>query len=490
MKLTEILSCLPFYDGPTSVQDIDIQSIEVDHRDVSEGDMFICIKGHTVDGHDFAEGAIERGACAIISEKELDVSVPLFIVPDTSRALALVASTFYRHPTNDLSLIGVTGTNGKTTVTYLLEKIFKEYEQTTGLIGTIQMKIGDQSYPIQNTTPNALVLQRSFKQMKDENIDQAIMEVSSHALDEGRVFGCDFDVAIFTNLSQDHLDYHKDMDDYLRAKSLLFSQLGNRYGGERKFAILNADEAASDLLKRSTAQHVLTYGCEHPSDVAAKNIQLDMTHTRFTLLTPAGNVEITSQLIGMFNVYNMLAASAAAIALDVPLSIIKKALENISGVSGRFESVNAGQSFAVVVDYAHTPDSLENVLQTIKEFAERNIYVVVGCGGDRDRTKRPLMAQIAVKYASHAIFTSDNPRTEDPDAIIDDMVAGLSDQQENFEVITDRKRAITHAVNRANQDDIILVAGKGHETYQQIGEVTYDFDDREVAREAILLRGE
>src|SRR5699024_14333 len=223
MKLTEILSCLPFYDGPTSVQDIDIQSIEVDHRDVSEGDMFICIKGHTVDGHDFAGGAIARGACAILSEKELNVSLHLFSLRDTSTALRLLASTFYRRPTNHCTLIRVTGLNGKTTVTYLLGKRVKAYDQTKDLIGTIQMKIGDQSYPIQNTTPNALVLQRSFKQIKDENIDQAIMEVSSHALDEGRVFGCDFDVAIFTNLSQDHLDYHKDIDDYLQTKRRTFT---------------------------------------------------------------------------------------------------------------------------------------------------------------------------------------------------------------------------------------------------------------------------
>ncbi len=490
MKLTEVLSCLPFYDGPTPVPQIDIQSIEVDHRNIVEGDMFVCIKGHTVDGHDFAKKAIDRGARVIIAEKELDVPAPVFTVPDTSRALAMLASTFYHHPTNELPLIGVTGTNGKTTVTYVLEKIFNEYGRKTGLIGTIQMKIGEQSYPIHNTTPNALVLQQSFKEMNDKNIDQAIMEVSSHALDQGRVFGCNFDVAVFTNLSQDHLDYHKDMDDYLRAKSLLFSQLGNSYNGEKKFAVLNADEEASALLKRSTAQHVLTYGCNHPADVIAKDIQLEITKTTFTLQTPEETVEIQSNLIGMFNVYNMLAASAAALALDVPVSIIQKALESIKGVNGRFEPVNAGQSFAVVVDYAHTPDSLENVLQTINEFSKRNVYVVVGCGGDRDRTKRPLMAQIAVKYADRAVFTSDNPRTEDPEAILDDMVRGLSRNETNYEVITDRKRAIHHAVNIAKRDDVILIAGKGHETYQQIGDVTYDFDDREVAREAIFSREE
>lgn len=457
----------------------------MDSRKAGKGDLFVCIEGFTVDGHDFAEQAVNNGASAVLAEKELDLPVPVIIVTDTSRTLAMLAVEFSNHPTGKFSLTGVTGTNGKTTVTYLLEAIFNKYKKKTGLIGTIQMKIGQEIYPIENTTPNALVLQNMFSDMADACVEEAIMEVSSHALDQGRVFGSDFDVAIFTNLSQDHLDYHQNMDDYLRAKSLLFAQLGNTYDDKTKYAIINKDDPASDVLQRSTAQHILTYGCDNKADVMATNIQLDITSTEFVLETPEGSVEISSQLIGMFNIYNMLAASAAALAKGVSLHIIKEALEDIKGINGRFEAVQADQSYAVIVDYAHTPDSLENVLQTIKEFATENIYVVVGCGGDRDRSKRPLMAKTAVKYADQAIFTSDNPRTENPDEIIDDMVNGLQEDETNYQVISDRRQAIHEAVNKASGEDVILIAGKGHETYQQIGQEKYDFDDRKVAIEAI-----
>lgn len=490
MKLTELLSILPFYKAlnHNQIDDKIIHGIEIDDRNVKSGDLFICIKGYTVDGHDYAKQAIENGACAILAEKDVGVSVPTIIVSDTSKVLAIVASKFFNYPTRDLPLIGITGTNGKTTTTYLLESIFNEYQLKTGLIGTIQMKIGDESFPINNTTPHALLLQKTFSDMRAANVDQAIMEVSSHALDLGRVYGCEFDIAVFTNLSQDHLDFHKDLDDYLRAKSLLFAQLGNGYYDHApKFAILNADDAHVDVLKRSTSQHVMTYGCHHQSDVMATNIKLTLHETSFTLETPVGKIAISSQLIGKFNVYNMLAASSAAIAANVPLEIIKKALENITGVNGRFEQVVAGQNFAVIVDYAHTPDSLENVLQTISGFAHRRVFVVVGCGGDRDRTKRPLMAEISLKYADHTIFTSDNPRTEDPDNILRDMTSGLAES--NYEVINDRKQAIFKAIDLAEADDVILIAGKGHETYQEINGIKYDFDDREIAKEAIKKKG-
>lgn len=490
MKLTELLSILPFYKeiNHSQIDDKIIQGIEIDDRNIKSGDLFICIKGFTVDGHDFAKQAIENGACAILAEKDVGVSVPTIIVPDTSKILAMIATKFYEYPTRDLPLIGITGTNGKTTTTYLLEAIFNEYELKTGLIGTIQMKIGDQSIPINNTTPHALLLQKTFSDMKAANVDQAIMEVSSHALDLGRVYGCDFDIAVFTNLSQDHLDYHKDLDDYLRAKSLLFAQLGNSYHAHSpKFAVLNADDAHVDLLKRSTAQHILTYGCHQQSDVMATNIKITLHETSFTLVTPVGEIAVRSQLVGKFNVYNMLAASSAAIAANVPLEVIKKALENIAGVNGRFEQVVAGQDFAVIVDYAHTPDSLENVLQTISGFANQQVFVVVGCGGDRDRTKRPLMAEISLKYADHTIFTADNPRTEDPGHILQDMTTGLTGS--NYEVIQDRKDAIHKAIDLAEANDVILIAGKGHETYQEINGVKYDFDDHKIAEEAIKTKG-
>lgn len=485
MKLTELLSSLPFYETTTKqLGEYEINMIQMDHRKIQAGDLFVCIKGFTVDGHDFAEQAIENGAQIIIAEKEMGVTVPTIIVADTSRSLAMIAAKFFQYPSEKLPLIGITGTNGKTTTSYLLEAIFSHYGHKTGLIGTIQMKIGDQSFPVNNTTPDSLLLQKTFKQMVDESVDIAMMEVSSHALDMGRVNGTDFDVAVYTNLSQDHLDYHKDMDDYAQAKSLLFSQLGNNYRDQnKKYAIINEDDSYRDSFKRSTAQHVLTYGCEQTADIMATNINLGVIKTSFTLETPVGKIEITSHLIGLFNVYNMLAASSVAIAFGVPLTVIKEALEGMHGVDGRFEQVVEGQGFGVIVDYAHTPDSLENVLQTIREFSTQKVYVVVGCGGDRDRAKRPLMANMALKYADKALFTADNPRTEDPDAILEDMTKDL--EQRHYEVIPDRKEAIQHAIQLANDDDIILIAGKGHETYQEINRVKYDFDDRKIARAAI-----
>jgi UDP-N-acetylmuramoyl-L-alanyl-D-glutamate--2,6-diaminopimelate ligase len=490
MKLKALFSAIPFYEANSSIENIEIETLEMDSRSVREGSLFVCIPGFTVDGHHFVEEAVANGAVAIVAEKPVEANVPVIIVPDTARTLSMLAVTFHRDPTKSLPLIGVTGTNGKTTVTYLLETIFHHYEKKTAVIGTIQMKIGDDTYPVNNTTPDSLHLQRSFSKMLEQGVDQGIMEVSSHALDMGRVYGCNFDVAVFTNLSQDHLDYHKNMDDYLRAKSLLFSQLGNTYEKDKqKFAVINTDDPASDLIKRSTAQHVITYGYKQDAQVMAKDIKLDASGTYFRMVTPAGEAEINSSLIGNFNVYNMLAAGGAAIASGIPLSVIKKALESIKGVSGRFESVNVNQDFSVIVDYAHTPDSLENVLQTARDFADKKMYVIVGCGGDRDRTKRPLMAAVALKYADHAIFTSDNPRTEDPQAILDDMTAEAEKISKNYEVIVDRKKAIHHAVQLAEKDDIILIAGKGHETYQQIGNTKYNFDDREVARQAIQLKG-
>lgn len=488
MLLTDLLLALPFYSTKNTIEHMHIQHIQMDHRKIKAGDMFVCIKGFTVDGHQFAEDAVKNGATVIVAEKELDIDGAIVIqVADTTRALAMLASKFYQYPTTQFPLIGITGTNGKTTTTYILEKIFNQHQQKTGLIGTIQVKIGEKTHAIKNTTPDALQLQHIFKEMVDENVDIAMMEVSSHALDLGRVFGCDFDIAVFTNLSQDHLDYHTDMEDYLRAKTLLFTGLGNHYTEKPKYAVLNADDVHSEKIKKSTAQPIMTYGFENSADVMATDITYQLGSTTFTLVTPSGNIAITSPLIGKFNVYNMLAASTVALLLDIPLQTIKEALEHLDGVDGRFQQVSIGQKYAVIVDYAHTPDSLENVLQTIKEFAKGNIYVVVGTGGDRDRTKRPLMANVAIEYGDRAIFTSDNPRTEEPSAILADMTTGITG--DNYTVIENRKDAIHHAINLAANGDIILIAGKGHETYQEINGVRYDFDDREIAKEAIKQKG-
>lgn len=488
MKLRELLSVLPIYELRNVDLNIEINHVKMDDREIEAGDLFVCIKGFTVDGHDFAERALKRGAAVVVCERELAIeNAPMVVVPDTNRALALLANKFYDYPTNKLQLVGVTGTNGKTTTTYLLESIFQKHRHRTGIIGTIQLKIGNESEPVKNTTPNALELQTYFHRMVEENVDIAFMEVSSHALDLGRTYGCDFDVAVFTNLSQDHLDYHETMENYLDAKRLLFTGLGNRYSDRQKFAVINADDPNSEKIMKRTMQPIVTYGIKNDAHIKAKEITYSLTNTHFTVKTPKGEIEIDSRLIGQFNVYNMLAAIAASYVLNVPLTTIKQALEEVSGVDGRFERVDCGQDFAVIVDYAHTPDSLKNVLATIKEFAKKKVYVVVGSGGDRDRTKRPLMAQAALDYSDWAIFTSDNPRTEDPMQILRDMTEGI--KGDHYEVIENRREAIFRAIELAETGDVVLIAGKGHETYQEINGIRYDFDDRIVAKEALEKKG-
>jgi UDP-N-acetylmuramoyl-L-alanyl-D-glutamate--2,6-diaminopimelate ligase len=486
MKLQTLLSYLHDFtayvgENPT------ITSIEMDSREVKKGSLFICIQGFTVDGHDFAKQAVDRGAVAVIAEKPLDLPVPVIQVKDSRRAMAVLADAFYGQPTHRLHLIGVTGTNGKTTTTHIIERIFRNARKKTGLIGTINIKIGDEMYDVKNTTPESLILQKTFKKMVDEQVDVAVMEVSSHALHMGRVHGCDFDVAVFTNLTQDHLDYHQTMDHYRWSKGLLFAQLGNRFNHERpRFAIFNEDDPASSEYKKSTAATIITYGIDQKSDIMAKNIEITTSGTTFDLVTPIDTVRVHTKLIGKFSVYNILAAVSACLVSRVPLATIVETIEQMEGVPGRFEVVDEGQDFTVIVDYAHTPDSLENVLKTIRQFAKKKVFVVVGCGGDRDRTKRPLMAQIAAQYGDVPIFTSDNPRSEDPLAILKEMEAGVSGK--NIVSIVDRKEAIAYAINHAQEGDIVLIAGKGHETYQIIGDQVLHFDDRLVAREAIQQR--
>jgi UDP-N-acetylmuramoyl-L-alanyl-D-glutamate--2,6-diaminopimelate ligase len=479
-KLLENLHLLVPYQG----ENLEITSIENDNRKVQKGGLFICIKGYTVDGHDFAESAVENGAAAILAERALSLDVPVILVKDTTRAMAVLSDAFYGQPTKKLHLIGITGTNGKTTTSHLIEKIFDDTGHKTGLIGTMYTKIADQIIETKNTTPESLTLQKTFHQMVEAGVDTTVMEVSSHALDLGRVHGCDYDVAVFTNLTQDHLDYHKTMDEYKRAKSLLFAQLGNTFEHQNpKFAVLNADDPASEMFKRSTAAHVVTYGIDEKADIKAENIEMTATGTNFDLIVDTEKYQIQMQLIGKFSVYNVLASIAVSLVSGIELNKVIKSIESVTGVAGRFELVNAGQDFTVIVDYAHTPDSLENVLKTIQHLVKNKIYCIVGCGGDRDRTKRPLMAQIACRFASDPIFTSDNPRSEDPLAILKEMEAGV--QGKAYKTILDRKEAIETAIRQASEGDVILIAGKGHETYQIIGNVVHDFDDRLIARKAI-----
>lgn len=483
MKLKQLLNALWIYRYEGNKDNIDIQSVEMDSRLVTKGSAFICIEGYNTDGHQYVKQAIRNGAVLIVAEKEVKSSVPVVYVSDTKRAMAVIANTFYHHPTQALNLIGVTGTNGKTTVTNMIHTIITNQKIKTGLIGTIEMKIGDKVFETKNTTPESLLLQKAFAKMVDEHVETAIMEVSSHALDLGRVRGCDFDIAVFTNLTQDHLDYHQTMEEYEKAKGLLFSQLGNTYGKKRKVAILNADDPVSKTYAKQTTAHILTYGIEHGADIQATNIKMDAKGTTFDVVTPFGNGFVTLKLIGQFNIYNALAAIATTLSYGIPLENILSSLEEMKGVSGRFEVVDEHTPYTVIVDYAHTPDSLLNVLQTTREIVSGRSIVVVGCGGDRDRTKRPKMAQIAVKEADVRIFTSDNPRTEDPVQILKDMESGV--EGEDYTTIVNRKEAIFHAVNIAEEGDVIVIAGKGHEDYQIIGSDVIHFDDREVARDAI-----
>jgi UDP-N-acetylmuramoyl-L-alanyl-D-glutamate--2,6-diaminopimelate ligase len=466
--------------------------VQFDSRKVQPGDLFICLRGQRFDGHDFAKEAERKGAVALVVERKLESGLPQLVVKDTRYALAFIASCFYGHPSRYIKVIGVTGTNGKTTITYLLDRILRDHQRKTGLMGTIRVKIGERTFASSHTTLESLELQEYLRKMCDAGAEYCVMEVSSHALELGRVRGTHFRMAIFTNLTQDHLDYHQTMDHYKSVKGLLFARMGNTFGDrpdELQYAVLNADDDASAEYARLTNAQVITYGIRRPADVKGSNICVTQSGTVFDMHTFAGSETIHLKMFGMFNVYNALAAAAAALAEGIPLSSIKRSLESVPGVEGRFEPVQAGQRFLVLVDYAHTPDSLENVLRTIREFAEGRVITVFGCGGDRDRTKRPLMGEAAASLSDYVYVTSDNPRTEDPERIMRDIEQGIKRvDNARYEIVIDRREAIRRAVAQADEKDVVLIAGKGHETYQEVMGVRHPFDDREVAREAIRSR--
>ncbi|SFP04475.1 UDP-N-acetylmuramoyl-L-alanyl-D-glutamate--2,6-diaminopimelate ligase [Salibacterium halotolerans] len=461
-----------------------IHSLHMDSRTVESGGLFFCVRGYTVDGHDFAEEAAKKGAAAVITEEELNLDLVQVVVPDTKLAMAVISSVFYNHPTRSFRLIGVTGTNGKTTTTHFMEHIFQKTGQKTGMIGTMYTKIGYDIYDAGNTTPESLVLQQTFHQMAEAGINVCTMEVSSHALDLGRVRGSAFNTAVFTNLTAEHLDYHKTMEAYKQAKGLLFSQLGNTYDGEKQTAVLNADDEASEDYKKMTAAPVLTYGIEQPADIKAEQLVISPAGTSFQMQTPFGSADVYLPAAGRFSIYNALAAAAACLAEGVELQNIAGALSDMKSVPGRFEPVDAGQPFAVIVDYAHTPDSLENVLQTAAEMTAGKMYVVVGCGGDRDTAKRPEMGRIAATLADYAVFTSDNPRSEDPNVILEQMAEGAAGM-DHVSIIPDRREAIEWVIKRADRGDAVIIAGKGHESYQVVGKDVLDFDDRLEAETAV-----
>lgn len=472
----------------------EISGVQTDSRLVNPGDLFICVRGLVVDGHHYAEKAVELGAAALVVERELDLPVPMLVVKDCRAAMSVIANHFYGYPSEEMRVIGITGTNGKTTSAYIIESLLVAQGYRTGLMGTVQMKIGSETFPTENTTQEGLELQRNFRRMRDVETDYCVMEVSSHALDLGRVKGTRFRTALFTNLTQDHLDYHKTMEQYRAAKGLFFSRLGNVYHAdpaERSYAVLNADDPASAEFARLTAAETITYGLSGNADVRAEQIRITAKGTSFRLITFRGEADVETRLIGKFNVYNALGAVAVALLEHIELKDIVKTLEATPPVEGRMETVDEGQDFLVLVDYAHTPDGLENALAAVKEVAEGQVITVFGCGGDRDRTKRPKMGAIAARYSDYVFVTSDNPRTEDPEAILQDIEPGVIDAglpAERYVMIADRRTAIQKAIEKASPKDVVLIAGKGHETYQLIKGATLHFDDREEARAALRSR--
>lgn len=493
MRLAELASLLLLSrlegDGST-----EITGMQTDSRQVSPGDLFFCIPGLVHDGHHFAKAAAERGAVALVVERPVPVDLPVLIVKDARLAMAVLASHFYGYPSQAMKLIGITGTNGKTTTAFILEQLMSDLGWRTGLMGTIAMKVGDEWSEAERTTQEALDLQRNLSRMARAGTDACVMEVSSHALELGRVKGCHFRTAIFTNLTQDHLDFHQTMEKYEAAKGLFFARLSNGYSADpahRQVAVLNGDDPAARHYSRLTAAEVITYGLDFENDVQASGVRVTSKGTAFTISSFAGSAEIRMKLIGKFNVYNALAATAALLAERIPLERIREGLERVRVVPGRMELVEGAPDFAVVVDYAHTPDGLENALSTVSEFAEGRILVVFGCGGDRDRGKRPIMGRIAAQYSDYCIVTSDNPRTEPPESILLEIENGLRDagmDADAYELEVDRRHAIQKAIEMASPGDVVLIAGKGHETTQIIGGTAIHFDDRLVAQEAIRGR--
>lgn len=479
----------------------DIVGIAYDSRKVRDNYLFMAIKGEKVDGHMFIRDAVKRGATVIASENESDGAGSGFIlVRDSRKALACMANNFYGRPSEDLILTGVTGTNGKTTTTYLLKSILESWEKDVGLIGTIQYMIKDSSYPALHTTPESVEFQGLLRQMLMTGCTHAVAEVSSHALAQYRVDNAVFRAAVFTNLTRDHLDFHKTMEDYFRAKGRLFTELLDRSGT----AVINTDDPygqrlAAQLRTLSPGLEIVTFGIEQDADMVARNIQFPSRGLQFTIASRDGDYEISSPLLGMPNIYNILSAAAAAVSLGVPWKMVQSGVGRAGTVAGRFQKVDAGQPFLCIIDYAHTEDALERLILTAKRLVSSmhpsakkgaaragRVITVFGCGGDRDQGKRPGMGEIATRLSDIVVITSDNPRSENPSEIIRQIEEGTV--QKNYLIEPERKNAIRKAVELAEDGDIVLVAGKGHEDYQEIQGIRYPYSDREILNEAIQER--
>jgi UDP-N-acetylmuramoyl-L-alanyl-D-glutamate--2,6-diaminopimelate ligase len=469
-------------DGGTEVTDV-----VLDTRKVTPGALFCCVPGSRFDGHDLAGAAVEAGAAALCVQRPLDTDAPQLLVGSVRAVLPWLADAFFDHPSRRLDLVGVTGTNGKTTTTYMVEAILRAAGRTAGLLGTVEVRVGRQRRPAVHTTPEAPDLQRLLAEMADSGVQAAAMEVSSHGLALRRVDATRFRAAVFTNLTQDHLDFHADLDDYFQAKRRLFTPPFTPLG------IVNLDDRYGRLLASTAEVAVVTTGIDADADWRATEVAASLDGAAFRLRSPAGTRPVRLRLAGHFNVANALGALAAADALGVDLDTAVAGLEGLAGVPGRFERVDAGQPFTVLVDYAHTPDSLENLLRAARAVTGGRVIVVFGCGGDRDRAKRPLMGEIAGRLADVAVVTSDNPRSEPPEAIVAQVAEGVARTAAagGFRVEVDRRAAIRAALAMAGPGDAVLVAGKGHEQGQELaGGVKVPFDDRAVAAEELrdLLR--
>lgn len=464
---------------PYAGKDVDIGSVEYDSRRVKQGSLFGCVVGLVSDGHDYAAQAVAKGAAAIICERPLPLNVPQLVVSDARKSLAEAAACFYCHPERSMHMLAVTGTNGKTSTTYMVKSIAETAGKKVGLIGTIVNLIGNDRADTARTTPESVDLFRLLAQMRDSGCELVIMEVSSHALVQNRVHGICFDAGLFTNLTQDHLDYHKTFENYLNAKKLLFDQCA--------LGIINVDDPAAEQMMSGLKIPIMTMGIRGKSDYRASGIDINTGGASFHLHTPKGEGRIDLHISGLFSVYNAMGAAALMSSVGYSMKDIIMGLNRLDGVAGRLQSVNTyGKNIAVYVDYAHTPDALQNVLTTCRSFAKARVISLFGCGGDRDKVKRPIMGEIGGRHSDFVVVTSDNPRTEDPMVIINEIEAGVKRTGIPYVVIENRRQAIEFALNEAKENDIIVVAGKGHENYQEINGVKHHFDDKETVEE--LLR--
>ena len=491
MRIKQLIRTLGISERPFSPKviaegdflDFKVKGISCNSKDVLDGYVFVAIRGNREDGHKFIKEAINKGARVVIIQsteyRVQSTEEALFIlVKDTRKALAKLAAEFYGNPSRKIKVIGITGTNGKTTASYLLEELLKKARFLPAVIGTINYRFKDKIIPAKNTTPGPIELQSLLARMLKEGIDYCIMEVSSHALDQERVEGIDFHSAIFTNLTQDHLDYHKTLENYFQVKAKLFKDIN-----PSSFVVINNDDRYSRRLGRLTCAEVISYGIKNKADVVAGDIRFDIKHTEFRLVSFKGEIDFKTKLIGRHNVYNILATVAWALRGGVDLFTIKSALREFSFVPGRLERIDFDRRFSIFVDYAHTEDALRNIILTLRQLSPKRIIVVFGCGGERDKTKRPKMGRAVSELSDYAIITNDNPRSEDPDEIIQDIKKGI--RKRNFCVIPDRLRAIKKSLSLAKSGDIVLVAGKGHENYQILKDRRIHFDDCEIIRECL-----